>query len=119
MMADDSVETVSDYNGSVSNSVQSPSNEVRLQCRLKFFFMNPCDKFYAKRRFPWKLIMQLVKIVLVTVQAGEKVGWCLQSGMLPWLASDLNQICMVIFTVAHAFLIEEFEEGSRQGCMAP
>jgi len=40
----------------------------RLRRRLKYFFMNPCQKFRAKRKIPWKLILQLVKVVLVTVQ---------------------------------------------------
>jgi|SRR6218665_60744 len=39
-----------------------------LRRKLKYFFMNPCQKFVAKRRLPWKLLLQLVKVVLVTVQ---------------------------------------------------
>ena len=39
-----------------------------LQKRLKFLFMNPCDKVRAKRRFPWKLFLQIVKVGLVTLQ---------------------------------------------------
>jgi len=39
-----------------------------LRRRLKYYFMNPCQKFYAKRKVPWKLILQLVKVILVTVQ---------------------------------------------------
>lgn len=38
--------------------------------KLKYFFMNPCQKFLAKRRLPWKLLLQLVKVILVTVQVG-------------------------------------------------
>lgn len=40
----------------------------KLRRRLKFFFMNPCEKWRAKRQFPWKLGFQLVKIILVTTQ---------------------------------------------------
>jgi len=38
--------------------------------RLKFHFMNPFQKWsYAKRRrFPWKLLVQIVSIFLVTLQ---------------------------------------------------
>ncbi|KAG8441247.1 hypothetical protein GDO86_006836 [Hymenochirus boettgeri] len=42
--------------------------EVELRRRLKYFFMNPCDKFRAKGRKPYKLVLQLLKILLVTVQ---------------------------------------------------
>ena len=30
--------------------------------------MNPYEKWKAKRKFPWKLVLQLVKVVLATVQ---------------------------------------------------
>ncbi|XP_075433419.1 LOW QUALITY PROTEIN: mucolipin-1-like [Ascaphus truei] len=42
--------------------------EVQLRRRLKYFFMSPCDKFRAKGRKPYKLGLQLIKILLVTVQ---------------------------------------------------
>ena len=47
--------------------------------KLKFHFMNPFQKWrYPKRRrFPWKLLVQLASIILVTAQvrgAGRGVG---------------------------------------------
>lgn len=36
--------------------------------KLKYFFMNPIDKWRAKGRLPWKLGLQVLKIVLVTAQ---------------------------------------------------
>ncbi|KAJ7400977.1 mucolipin-3 isoform X1 [Pitangus sulphuratus] len=42
--------------------------EDQLRRQLKFFFMNPCEKFWARGRKPWKLGIQLLKIVMVTVQ---------------------------------------------------
>ena len=42
--------------------------EDELRRKLKFYFMNPCEKWRAKKKFPWKLVLQLVKIVLVTIQ---------------------------------------------------
>ncbi|XP_053319189.1 mucolipin-1 [Spea bombifrons] len=42
--------------------------EIQLRRRLKYFFMSPCDKFRAKGRKPYKLALQLVKIMLVTIQ---------------------------------------------------
>ncbi|XP_075063058.1 mucolipin-1 [Mixophyes fleayi] len=42
--------------------------EEQLRRRLKYFFMSPCDKFRAKGRKPYKLALQLIKIMLVTIQ---------------------------------------------------
>ncbi|NP_001089421.1 uncharacterized protein LOC734471 [Xenopus laevis] len=42
--------------------------EIQLRRRLKYFFMSPCDKFRAKGRKPYKLGLQLLKIMFVTVQ---------------------------------------------------
>ncbi len=36
--------------------------------RLRFFFMNPLEKWETKRQFPYKLAIQLIKIFFVTVQ---------------------------------------------------
>ncbi|XP_069823783.1 mucolipin-1 [Dendropsophus ebraccatus] len=46
----------------------SNPEEVQLRRRLKYFFMSPCDKYRAKGRKPYKLALQLIKILLVTVQ---------------------------------------------------
>ncbi|KAG8555245.1 hypothetical protein GDO81_017639 [Engystomops pustulosus] len=35
---------------------------------LKFYFMSPCDKYRARRQIPWKLALQVLKIVMVTTQ---------------------------------------------------
>ncbi|XP_030062187.1 mucolipin-3 [Microcaecilia unicolor] len=42
--------------------------EDHLRRKLKFFFMNPCEKFRARGRKPWKLILQILKIAMVTIQ---------------------------------------------------
>ncbi|XP_030636011.1 mucolipin-1a [Chanos chanos] len=42
--------------------------EEELRRKLKYFFMSPCDKFHAKGRKPYKLFLQVLKIVIVTVQ---------------------------------------------------
>ena len=63
------------FYGSANGSVQREQNvtcmEDRLRRRLKYFFMDPCEKWNAKRKFPWKLVLQIVKIVLVTIQVIE------------------------------------------------
>ncbi|XP_066124864.1 mucolipin-2 [Saccopteryx bilineata] len=35
---------------------------------LKFYFMNPCEKYRARHQIPWKLGLQILKIVMVTTQ---------------------------------------------------
>ncbi|XP_034997106.1 mucolipin-1 [Zootoca vivipara] len=47
-------------------SLQPEEDELRR--RLKYFFMSPCDKFRAKGRKPFKLVLQLIKILIVTIQ---------------------------------------------------
>lgn len=39
--------------------------------KLKYFFMSPCDKYHAKGRKPYKLILQLLKIIIVTAQVRQ------------------------------------------------
>jgi len=46
----------------------SPHEVEEMRRVLKFFFMDPIQKWKAKRRFPWKLCLQLLKIVFITVQ---------------------------------------------------
>lgn len=49
-------------------SFYTPYMEDRLSRRLKFFFMGPHEKIKARRKCPWKLIIQVLKIILVTIQ---------------------------------------------------
>ncbi|KAG8132594.1 hypothetical protein E2320_010444, partial [Naja naja] len=42
--------------------------EELLKKDLKFYFMNPCEKYRARRQIPWKLGLQILKIVMVTTQ---------------------------------------------------
>lgn len=42
--------------------------EEKMRRKLQFFFMNPIEKWKAKRKFPFKFIVQVIKIVLVTFQ---------------------------------------------------
>ncbi|CAH2310444.1 WD repeat-containing 63 [Pelobates cultripes] len=49
------------------NGTHCPMTD-QLRRKLKFFFMNPCEKFRARGRKPWKLCIQILKIAMVTVQ---------------------------------------------------
>lgn len=54
--------------GSSGPSPALEKEEEALRRKLKYFFMSPCDKFHAKGRKPVKLGLQLLKIIVVTVQ---------------------------------------------------
>jgi hypothetical protein len=42
--------------------------EETIKRRLKFFFMNPVEKYAAGGQLPWKLLLQAAKVILVTTQ---------------------------------------------------
>ncbi|KAJ8254441.1 hypothetical protein COCON_G00210530 [Conger conger] len=54
--------------GGWGSEQEEEEQEEELRRKLKYFFMSPCDKFHAKGRKPFKLGLQLLKIVIVTVQ---------------------------------------------------
>ncbi|OTF76306.1 mucolipin-3-like protein, partial [Euroglyphus maynei] len=43
-------------------------NREHLQQKLRFYFMSPLDKWRTKKRFPFKLMFQMLKIIFVTIQ---------------------------------------------------
>ncbi|XP_053394863.1 mucolipin-3-like isoform X2 [Mercenaria mercenaria] len=49
-------------------SFYTPYMEDKLCRKLKYFFMGPHEKIKAKRKCPWKLLIQILKIALVTAQ---------------------------------------------------
>jgi len=42
--------------------------EERIKRKLKFYFMNPVDKYRATKKIPWKLMLQILKVFIVTAQ---------------------------------------------------
>ena len=50
-----------------TGDVENDADE-RLRRNLVFFFMDPVRKFIARRQTPWKLLIQFLKIILVTLQ---------------------------------------------------
>ncbi|XP_069006103.1 mucolipin-2 [Embiotoca jacksoni] len=42
--------------------------EDKLRDDLKYYFMSPCEKYKARRHLPWKMGVQILKIVMVTTQ---------------------------------------------------
>lgn len=53
--------------GGTSTPLRSFAEE-RMRRKLLFFFMNPIEKWQTRRRFPYKFLVQLIKLVLVSIQ---------------------------------------------------
>jgi len=47
--------------------------ERKMRNRLSFFFMNPIEKWKTRRRFPYKFVVQIIKIILVTLQVMDVI----------------------------------------------
>ncbi|CAJ0958946.1 unnamed protein product [Ranitomeya imitator] len=77
--------------GAVESEVEREG--VKLREDLQFYFMSPCDKYRARRQIPWKLALQVLKIVMVTTQ-------------------------LVLFGLSNQ-LVVSFKEGEHDGVQAP
>ncbi|XP_071399743.1 mucolipin-2 [Centroberyx affinis] len=56
-----------------SNSISSIMSqdiikEESLRDDLRYYFMSPCEKYRARRQIPWKLGVQILKIIMITTQ---------------------------------------------------
>lgn len=71
-MSSDDGEFSCGHTATTSSTVQlspmSSMNEDRMRRRLQFYFMNPIEKWQARRKFPYKFVIQLIKIVVLTIQ---------------------------------------------------
>lgn len=65
-----SVHYQSIYDSSEFNGGQRNRIEV-MRKRLKSHFMNPYQKYKHRGRKPWKLLLQLLKLIMVTVQVNS------------------------------------------------
>ncbi|XP_041958407.1 mucolipin-3 isoform X1 [Alosa sapidissima] len=63
--------------------------------KLKYFFMSPCEKYRARGRKPWKLMLQILKILLIT---GQLVSFGLSNEMMVTFKEEN------IKTLKHLFL---------------
>lgn len=62
------VDTSPGYEPLGTSQLAGCPNEEKMKRKLKFYFMNPVDKFYATRKIPWKLFLQILKVFIVTAQ---------------------------------------------------
>ncbi|XP_061785513.1 uncharacterized protein [Nerophis lumbriciformis] len=63
--------------------VGADQGEEAIRRKSKYFFMSPCDKYHAKGRKPSKLILQLLKIIMVTAQEENTMTWKHKTLMSP------------------------------------
>ncbi|XP_078285611.1 mucolipin-1a isoform X2 [Rhinoraja longicauda] len=52
----------------VSSGAPPVFQEEEMKRKLKYYFMSPCDKYRAKGRKPFKLAVQIIKLISFTVQ---------------------------------------------------
>ncbi|XP_063351607.1 mucolipin-2 [Pelmatolapia mariae] len=58
-----------DRSNSVSSVItQDIIKEESLRDDLRYYFMSPCEKYRARRHIPWKMGVQILKIIMVTTQ---------------------------------------------------
>ncbi|XP_053718714.1 mucolipin-3-like isoform X2 [Synchiropus splendidus] len=73
-----------------------------LRRKIKYYFMNPCEKYHARGRKPWKLMLQLVKIAIITIQL---VSFGLSNQMVVTFKEEN------LMTFKHLFL-KDYTDGS-------
>lgn len=93
------------------SAMASLDSEVREECLredLKFYFMSPCEKYRARRQIPWKLGLQILKIVMVTTQVTHTTT----------LSSAVSCTCLLVCkthtTEVHETKIKLLPEGRAQ-----
>lgn len=78
--------------------------EEEFRRRLKYYFMSPCDKFRAKGRKPFKLVLQVIKILIVTIQVCKK--------MQTW-SKVSDSFCLVFLKNQSQFILSSFHFSLR------
>uniref|UniRef100_A0A669E881 Mucolipin TRP cation channel 2 n=1 Tax=Oreochromis niloticus TaxID=8128 RepID=A0A669E881_ORENI len=56
---------VIDYHSIITQDIIKEEN---LRDDLRYYFMSPCEKYRARRHIPWKMGVQILKIIMVTTQ---------------------------------------------------
>ncbi|KAM9761898.1 mucolipin-2 [Menidia menidia] len=58
-----------DRRSSISSvMMQDVIKEESLRDDLRYYFMSPCEKYRARRHLPWKMGVQILKIIMITTQ---------------------------------------------------
>ncbi|XP_067308378.1 mucolipin-3 isoform X2 [Pseudorasbora parva] len=54
--------------GTAKSYAADPQFMENFRRKLKYFFMSPCQKYRARGRKPWKMMLQILKIAIITIQ---------------------------------------------------
>lgn len=98
---------VDDSNMSSDTNPQPEHEELeKFRRKLKYFFMNPSDKYKARGKKPWKLMLQIIKIAVVTAQVQDThFPEIYQTNILNWfefkLKGILHPIMLIIFIYSY------------------
>ena len=85
--------------------IKSDPQVDKMKQRLQFHFMNPFQKwsFAPKRRFPWKMLLQMVNMILVIVQVQT---WCSVGSLVGQLNFILlHSICLLYITLLYQWQV--------------
>ena len=55
-------------NTNIRHRQRQPDEAEIMRTKIKYHFMNPYQKYRARGRKPWKLLIQIFKIIIVTTQ---------------------------------------------------
>lgn len=87
-------ESLSDFSGSVHYQSIYDSSEFTgnlrnrreiMRKRLRSHFMTPYEKYKHRGRKPWKLVLQFLKLVMITVQVYMLIGFVINCKKLTFL----------------------------------
>ncbi|XP_028667361.1 mucolipin-3 [Erpetoichthys calabaricus] len=84
--------------------LDDPDAEDNFRRKLKFYFMNPCDKFKARGRKPWKLGLQILKIIIITAQL---VSFGLSNQMVVAFKEDNLNAFKHLFLRGYTYKLED------------
>lgn len=75
------------------NTTPSNASIERMRTRLQFYNMNPLEKWETKKKFPYKLLIQVIKIIFVTLQVRSFLKCYLQ------LAFNLINVVFILVSI--------------------
>ncbi|TNN38213.1 Mucolipin-3 [Liparis tanakae] len=103
------VHDVHDINGSPPHHEHRCSEDQEgvecLRRKIKYYFMNPCEKYHARGRKPWKLVLQILKIAIITIQL---VSFGLSNQMVVMFKEEN------LITFKHLFLKDYDDDGGME-----
>lgn len=90
-----------------------PQSVENFRRKLKYFFMSPCQKYRARGRKPWKMMLQILKIAIITFQVCDLLQkYCILlvsvmlKSMLSWI-HFFSSLLDLVFHIKRMFYITQ------------